>query len=83
MAFALTIRVPQRPDRFGRVGEYAFLGDALPVPAVGDELPPYVSSGESFQSQVSSFLVSLNHPPAIAVPATGTVIGETRRSFGP
>jgi hypothetical protein len=78
VGFALTIRVPERPDRFGRVGRYAFLGNALPVPAVGDDLPPYVSGAESFQSQTSSFLVSLNHPAAIAVPATGTVIGESR-----
>ncbi|MFF5291943.1 M1 family metallopeptidase [Paractinoplanes globisporus] len=78
VAFALTIRVPERADRFGRVGAYNFLGNALPVPAIGDDLPPYVSNGESFQSLTSSFLVSLDHPAAMAVPATGTVLGETR-----
>ncbi|MFC7272907.1 M1 family metallopeptidase [Paractinoplanes rhizophilus] len=78
LSFALTIRVPERADRFGRVGAYAFLGNALPVPAIGDDLPPYVSGGESFQSVTASFLVSLNHPAAMAVPATGTVVSETR-----
>ena len=78
VGFALTIRVPERPDRFGRVGDYAFLGNVLPVPAVDDELPPYVNNGESFDSLTSSFLVTLDHPAAMAVPATGTAIGETR-----
>ncbi|WP_433303300.1 M1 family metallopeptidase [Actinoplanes sp. CA-030573] len=78
LSFALTIRVPERADRFGRVGDYAFLGNALPVPAIGDDLPPYVSGGESFQSLTSTFLVSLDHPAGISVPATGTVVGEAR-----
>ena len=78
VSFGLTIRVPQRADRFGRVGAYNFLGNALPVPAIGDDLPPYVSDAESFQSATSTFLVALDHPAAMAVPATGTVAGETR-----
>lgn len=78
VAFDLTIRVPERADRFGRAGAYAFLGNALPVPAVGDDLPPYVGGGESFQSLTSTFAVTLDHPAAMAVPATGTVTGETR-----
>ncbi|MCU7727738.1 M1 family metallopeptidase [Actinoplanes sp. KI2] len=78
LAFSLTIRVPERADRFGRVGPYAFLGNALPVPAIGDDLPPYVSNGESFQTPTSNFLVTLDHPAAVAVPATGTVLTESR-----
>jgi hypothetical protein len=78
LSFSLTIRVPERADRFGRVGSYAFLGNALPVPAVGDDLPPYVSGGESFQSLTATFVVALDHPAAMAVPATGTVTGESR-----
>jgi hypothetical protein len=80
LSFALTIRVPERPDRFGRVGDYAFLGNALPVPAIGDDLPPYVSGGESFQSLTATFLVNLTHPAAMSVPATGTVLSETRHA---
>ncbi|MEU8814927.1 M1 family metallopeptidase [Actinoplanes sp. NPDC048796] len=82
VAFDLTIRVPERADRFGRVGPYSFLGNALPLLAVRDErgwqLPPYVANAESFYSLTSNFAVSLNHPKELAVPATGTVLAEKR-----
>jgi hypothetical protein len=84
VSFDLTINVPERADRFGRVGAYSFLGNALPVLAVKDEqgwqLPPYVANAESFYTLTSSFLVSLDHPDGLAVPATGSVLGETRHA---
>lgn len=82
VAFDVSIRTPERADRFGRVGAYSFLGNALPVLAVRDErgwqLPPYVANAESFYSLTSTFLVTLEHPDSVQVPATGTVVAQSR-----
>ncbi len=81
LSFDLTIAAPERADRFGHVGDFSFLGNALPLLAVHDEtgwqLPPYVTDGESFYSLTSDFVVSLDHPSGIAVPATGVAVAES------
>lgn len=83
LAFDLGIRVPARNDRFGRVDGVSMLGNALPVIAIHDDagwhLPPYVSFGESFYSQVGDFDVTLNVPDGMAVPATGDVVSSSDR----
>ncbi|NUR27572.1 MAG: hypothetical protein HOV83_17315 [Catenulispora sp.] len=43
----------------------------------GWELPPYVSFGESYYSQVADYDVTLDHPAALQVPSTGVLAGET------
>ncbi|MGY1453680.1 M1 family metallopeptidase [Streptomyces sp. SS8] len=81
ISFHLAIDVPYQHQRFGRVGDFSYLGNAVPVLAVRDaggwHLPPYVpeggSFGESFFSLTADFTVTLDHPSALAVPATGTV----------
>jgi hypothetical protein len=60
----------------GHDGAYNFIGNALPVLAVRDtagwHLDPYTNNGESFYSLISDFDVTLDHPTALAVPASGT-----------
>ncbi len=87
VAFHLSISVPRREDRFGREGAFRFLGNALPVLAVHDtagwHLDPYVALGESFYSLAGDFLVRLDHPSNLRVPATGrtwTRRGEAGRT---
>jgi hypothetical protein len=79
----LAIRVPNRNDRFGRVDGVSMLGNAIPVIAVRDDqgwhLPPYVSFGESFYSQVGDFDVTLDVPDGMAVPATGDPVSRSHR----
>ncbi|MER7009559.1 M1 family metallopeptidase [Dactylosporangium sp. NPDC000555] len=76
IGFDLGVTVPIGADRFGRDGAYNFIGNALPVLAVRDgagwHLDPYTNNGESFYSLISDFDVTLDHPTALAVPATGT-----------
>jgi hypothetical protein len=75
IGFDLKIVVPNGVDRFGRDGSTFFLGNALPVLAVRDakgwHLDPYSNNGESFYAVASDFDVTLNHPTALSVPATG------------
>ncbi|MFE7212680.1 M1 family metallopeptidase [Streptomyces sp. NPDC057611] len=75
VSFDLSLTVPGRNDRFGREGAFRFLGNALPVLAVHDaagwHLDPYVSTGESFYTLAGDFQVTLDHPSALKVPATG------------
>ena len=53
------ITVPRRADRFGRMGDIAVFGNAIPLLAVADRtgwrLPPYTDRGESFFSLASSW----------------------------
>ena len=76
----LAIDVPERRDRFGSVNGRSYLGNALAVLAVKDEngweLSPYVSFGESFYSLTADYDVTLDHPTALATPATGAVADE-------
>ncbi|MFD0004445.1 M1 family metallopeptidase [Streptomyces sp. NPDC127178] len=75
VAFDVSIAVPERNNRFGRVGAFRFLGNALPVLAVHDakgwHLDPYVSTGESFYALAGDFRVAIDHPRALKIPATG------------
>jgi hypothetical protein len=75
VAFDVSITVPKRNSRFGREGAFRFLGNALPVLAVRDtagwHLDPYVSTGESFYALASDFRVTIDHPSALRIPATG------------
>ncbi|MFJ3309536.1 M1 family metallopeptidase [Streptomyces sp. NPDC086549] len=78
VAFDVSITVPGRNSRFGREGDFRFLGNALPVLAVHDakgwHLDPYVSPGESFYALAGDFRVRLDHPSALKVPATGRTV---------
>ncbi|MFB7949033.1 M1 family aminopeptidase [Kitasatospora phosalacinea] len=87
LGFDLTIAVPAGADRFGRDGAFAFVGNALPVLAVRDaagwHLDPYTDNGESFYTLASDYTVTLDHPTALLVPATGTSVdtpGSTGRT---
>lgn len=73
------ITVPTETYRFGRAGDYRFIGNAVPVLAVHDgtgQLPPFSPGGESFYSLTSDFVVKLDHPTDVAVPATGKTVAE-------
>jgi peptidase M1-like protein len=76
VGFDLSIVVTSGVDRFGHDGSYYFIGNALPVLAVRDgagwHLDPYTNNGESFYALSSDYTVTLDHPTALAVPATGT-----------
>jgi hypothetical protein len=76
IGFDLNIAVPSGADRFGHDGSYNFIGNALPVLAVRDgagwHLDPYSNNGESFYALTSDYTVTLDHPTALLVPATGT-----------
>ncbi|THA52865.1 M1 family aminopeptidase [Streptomyces sp. A1136] len=78
IGFDLAITVPSGADRFGHDGAFNFIGNALPVLAVKDaagwHLDPYTNNGESFYSLASDFRVTLDHPTALLVPATGTSV---------
>jgi hypothetical protein len=75
IGFDLSIVVPTGIDRFGRDGSYSFIGNALPVLAVRDQLgwhlDPYTDNGESFYAVASDYDVTLDHPTTVLVPATG------------
>ena len=80
IAFALTIRVPNRNDRFGFVNGLAMMGSALPVLAVHDDagwnLPPFVDLGESFYSVTGSYRVTLDTPSGLITPSTGVRVSR-------
>ncbi len=63
---AFKVRVPRGDDRFGRVGQYTNIGNAVPILAVNDargwHLDPYSSTGESFYSLSASWNVTLKMP---------------------
>lgn len=78
IGFDLGITVPSGADRFGYDGSFSFIGNALPVLAVKDgagwHLDPYTNNGESFYSLAADFKVTLDHPTALLVPATGASV---------
>ncbi|MFI5794292.1 M1 family aminopeptidase [Streptomyces sp. NPDC051677] len=78
IGFDLGITVPSGADRFGHDGSFSFIGNALPVLAVKDgagwHLDPYTNNGESFYSLAADFKVTLDHPTALLVPATGASV---------
>jgi hypothetical protein len=75
IGFDLTMTAPERLEQFGRSGAYSFFGNALPVLAVHDsagwQLEPDVGIGESYYTLAADFVVRLQHPAAVQVPATG------------
>ncbi|MFI8504100.1 M1 family metallopeptidase [Streptomyces sp. NPDC085524] len=75
VGFDVSITVPDRLHRFGRDGDHRYLGNALPVLAVRDaggwHLDPPFDRGESYYTLASDFQVTLDHPAALKVPATG------------
>lgn len=70
------ITVPRRADRFGRMGDIAVFGNAIPLLAVADRtgwrLPPYTDRGESFFSLASSWAVTVRAPRRTDLASTGT-----------
>ncbi|MFE4637216.1 M1 family metallopeptidase [Streptomyces sp. NPDC056773] len=84
VSFDVDITVPDRVHRFGKDGAHRYLGNALPLLSVRDaqgrHLDPDVGFGESFYTLAGDFRVVLDHPSALAVPATGTT---TRRTGAP
>jgi hypothetical protein len=88
ISFDLSIAVPNVNWRFGRIGDMALLGNALPLLAIHDRegwhLPPYTSNGESFYSQVGDFSVTLTTPSSLSVATTGVAgtTSQTRRPGG-
>ena len=82
IAFDVAMTAPDRPERFGRSAAYSFFGNALPVLAVQDEagwhLEPDVGIGESYYTLAADFVVRLDHPAALQVPATGTASTKSR-----
>jgi hypothetical protein len=75
---AFKVRVPRGDDRFGRVGQYTNIGNAVPILAVNDargwHLDPYSSTGESFYSLSASWNVTLKMPKGIRAATTGQVL---------
>jgi hypothetical protein len=78
--FDLTIRVPDRNDRFGMHAGLALVGTAIPTLAIRDDagwhLDPYVSFGESFYSVVGRYRVRLDVPAGLEAPATGALVAH-------
>jgi Peptidase family M1 domain len=78
--FDLTIRVPDRNDRFGVYAGMALVGNAIPTLAIEDDegwhLDPYVAFGESFYSVVGRFRVQLDVPRGLDAPATGPLVAH-------
>src|SRR3954463_1793788 len=78
IGFDVSIVVTSGVDRFGHDGSYYFIGNALPVLAIRDEvgwhLDPYTNNGESFYALASDYTVTLDHPSTLSVPATGTSV---------
>ena len=76
IALRISVTAPPRPDRFGRVGDTAYFGNALPILAVADRdgwrLPPYTFAGESFFSLTSAWEVRLRVAGGLQVASTGT-----------
>ncbi|MEV7404956.1 M1 family aminopeptidase [Streptomyces sp. NPDC091267] len=85
IGFDLGITVPSGADRFGHDGAFSMIGNALPVLAVKDgtgwHLDPYTNNGEAFYSLAADFKVTLDHPAALLVPATGASV-DTAGSSG-
>jgi hypothetical protein len=82
VSFDVTISVPRRNDRFGRIGSEVIVGNAVPLLAIHDDAgwhhDPYVAIGESFYSQIGSFRVTFDTPAAVKVASTGTTTRTVR-----
>jgi Peptidase family M1 domain len=82
-AISLRFRVRGRrtPDRFGRVGETAMLGNVIPVLGVEDNrglhMEPYAQLGESFYSLAARWDAVLRMPRRLQAATTGAVVSDT------
>jgi hypothetical protein len=80
VSFRLAIRVPRRPDRFGRGGvALALLSNSLPALAVREagawRLEPYFSPGEAWVYPTADWRVRLRAPRGIDIAAPGVRVG--------
>jgi hypothetical protein len=82
----LRVKVPHRPNRFGRDGGVDYLGNALPLldvqEASGPTLEPYTDLGDPFYSLSSSWSVRLDLPRALTAATTGEVTSQRRVGGG-
>ncbi|MDQ8043002.1 MAG: M1 family aminopeptidase [Patulibacter sp.] len=76
LTLTLSITAPQIQDRFGSAEGIMLFGNALPVVAQHDRsgwrLPLYSTYGESFVSSWAHFALTLHHPAALQVAASGS-----------
>lgn len=80
VSFRLAIRVPRRPDRFGRGGiDMALISNALPALAVREagawRLDPYFSLGEAWVYPTADWRVRLRAPRGVRIAAPGVPVG--------
>lgn len=75
---ALVITAPNLSDRFGAAEDIDLFGNALPVVAQRDRrawrLPDYSPYGESWVTTWARFSLTLHHPTALKVAASGTTV---------
>lgn len=74
----IRVTVPEKADRFGRMGKIAVFGNGIPILAVADRggwhLPPYTDRGESFFSLAARWDVTVHAPPDVRLASTGTQV---------
>jgi hypothetical protein len=80
VSFRLAIRVPRRPDRFGRGGiDMALLSNALPALALRElgawRLDRYFSLGEAWVYPTADWRVRLRAPRGVRIAAPGVPVG--------
>jgi hypothetical protein len=80
----LRVKVPRKPNRFGRERGVVFLGNALPLldvqQASGPALNPYTDIGDPFYSLVAGWSVRLDVPAGLTAATTGEV--QSQRALG-
>jgi hypothetical protein len=79
LSMQLRITLPWLKDRFGYSGGLALVGTALPTLEVHDDQgwhhDPFEDLGESFYSITGRYRVTLEGPPDLDTPTTGTLVG--------
>lgn len=79
---AFKVRVPRADDRFGRIGKFTNLGNAVPVLAIRDQagwhLERYSSVGESFYTLSADWNATLKLPRGYRAATTGRVTGTRK-----
>jgi aminopeptidase N len=84
VGFDLDITVPDRDTRFGRHAGAAYVTFAFPVLAVHDHdgwhLEPYTDRGEANYALTADWRVRIDHPSALAVPASGVTATRPGRT---
>ncbi len=80
LSMQLRITLPWLKDRFGYSGGLALVGTALPTLEVHDDQgwhhDPFEDLGESFYSITGRYRVTLEGPPDLDTPTTGTLVGS-------